>query len=127
MGLLTKSDILASRLKSEVVDVPEWGGSVRVRELSAVQRDSWDSAFRFDAEGNATVESLRNMRARMCAMSVVDENDMPVFSPTETEQLGQLSGVALHRVYAVCRRLNGMDESASKNSEATPDEDSIVG
>ena len=124
MGLLTKGDILASRLKSEVVEVPEWGGSVRVRELSAAQRDSWDSTFRFDAEGNATTESLRNMRARMCAISIVDESDMPIFSPVEADQLGQLSGVALHRVYAVCRRLNGMDDSTAKNSEATPDGDS---
>ena len=125
MGMLTKGDILASRLKSDVVAVPEWGGSVRVRELAAVQRDSWDATFKFDSEGNATPESLRNMRARMCALSIVDENDMPVFSPVEAEQLGQLSGVALHRVYAVCRRLNGMDDSTAKNSEATPDGDSI--
>lgn len=127
MGLLTKSDILGSRLKSEIVEVPEWGGSVRIRELSAAQRDSWDSTFRFDQDGNATAESLRNMRARMCSLSIVDENDMPVFSPMEAEQLGQLSGTALHRVYAVCRRLNGMDDSTAKNSEATPDVDSTSG
>lgn len=122
MALLTKGDILATRLKSEVVEVPEWSGSVRIRELSAAQRDSWDSTFKFDAKGEITPESIRNMRARLCSLCIVDENDMPLFSPTDSDQLGQLSGSALSRIYDVCRRINGME--TEKNSQATPGEDS---
>ena len=41
-GLLTREAILgAAPLRHEDVSVPEWGGVVRVSEMSGAARDTW--------------------------------------------------------------------------------------
>jgi len=43
---LNKEQILrADDLKTEEVDVPEWGGSVRVRVLTGTERDAFESSI----------------------------------------------------------------------------------
>lgn len=51
--ILTKDQILAKdRKKTTDVEVKEWGGSVRLQELSASDRDMWESeSFRVSDDG----------------------------------------------------------------------------
>ncbi len=57
MGLLTKDDILgADDLATEDVEVPEWGGCVRVRALTGTERDAFEAAmFRMPKPGKKGV------------------------------------------------------------------------
>lgn len=126
MGLLTREEMLGRPLRSEVVTVPDFG-DVMILELSAAQRDSWDASFELGDNGKCKPECLRNMRARLCVLSIVDEKRMPVFSPADVESVGGMSSAFIDPVYQACRRLNGFDlEEVGKNSEATPGSDSIT-
>ena len=65
--MLTKEQILESDdLKTEVVDVPEWGGEVTIRIMSGTERDAFEQALYESAPKNKGV-SLKNIRARLCA------------------------------------------------------------
>ena len=45
-ALLTKEQMLAADdIKSERVEVPEWGGDVMVRGLTGTQRDAWEASM----------------------------------------------------------------------------------
>ena len=45
MKALTRDEILgADDLKTESVKVPEWGGTVLVRELTGAERDEWEAS-----------------------------------------------------------------------------------
>lgn len=115
MKLLTREDILAaSDLKRELVEVPEWGGSVYVRAMTGTERDSFEESIieiRQNGKGVSAKPILAAMRAKMCARCMVGENDERLFTDTDVEALGQKSAAALDRVYAVAQRLNAMGEA----------------
>ena len=122
MTLLTKSAILAANdLKTQDVDVPEWGGAVRVRAFSGRERDAFEASM-VRGDGKDRKVDLTNMRARLVALSVVDEAGQRVFTDEEVDLLGAKSGAALDRVFAVAQELNGLSgadvEALAKNSSA---------
>ena len=124
MAILNREAILgADDRPFEDVDVPEWGGSVRIGVMSGTDRDAWDQAL-VRQEKNRTVSNLANIRARLVAYCAVDEAGQRIFSPGDVEALGQKSSAALQRVFDAARRLNGLgpqaEEEAKGNSDPGP-------
>lgn len=108
--LLTRDMILkADNLRTEEVPVPEWGGSVLVRELRGRERDEWEASLAV-MRGKAMVPDVANMRAKLVARSVVGEDGEPVFTQQDVNALGELSAAALNRVFEVASKLSGLDE-----------------
>ncbi|MGP3686534.1 hypothetical protein ACTVZO_17810 [Streptomyces sp. IBSNAI002] len=108
MTYLSAEQILgASDLAYEDVAVPEWGGTVRVRELPGTERDKFEASFLGKDGSSVRAEGLEGFRARLAAASIVDENGKPLFrSPAETKRLGEKSGQALQRVCDAAMRLS---------------------
>lgn len=110
MKALTSDAILAcTALRTERVEIPEWGGFVMVRELTGDERDHYESelakAFR---DGRAL-----QPRALLCAMSVVGETGERLFThETHVARLGKKSGRALDRIADVAERLSGIGKGA---------------
>jgi hypothetical protein len=126
--LLSRDAILgASDIKTEDVSVPEWGGTVRVRGLDAKQRDEFESGL-IETVGKTQRVTMRNARARLAALSIVGEDNEPLFSPADVFLLGEKSGAALDRVFAVASRLSGIGDSdmdeLTKNSSGQSDDSS---
>jgi len=108
MTLLTKDQILAaSDIKTEEVHVPEWGGTVRVSTMTGEARDRFESACVTD-DGKANVS---NVRAKLVASSIVDEDGRLMFTDADIEQLGHKSAAALDRVFEVAQRLSRVSAS----------------
>jgi hypothetical protein len=126
MATLTKEQILkASDLKSETIEVPEWGGSVNIRTLTGAERDAFEQTMVIK-KGKT---NLVNIRARLCAVTIVDDAGNLVFDDKDIEDLGKKSGAALDRVFAVAQRLNGFGdkdiEDLGKNLNKGQSGDSI--
>ncbi|WP_085508499.1 hypothetical protein [Burkholderia pseudomallei] len=115
----------AARLKTESVDVPEWGEgvSVIVSEMSGHARD----AFYAKKEANKAMPISESQAALLLA-TVVDESGAPVLDEADIESLRAQSTAALDRIVAVAVRINGLQasatEDAAKNSAAAPSGDS---
>ena len=129
MSLLTKANILAaSDLKTEDVEVPEWGGTVRVRSFTGRERDAFEASM-VRGDGKDRKVDLTNMRARLVGLTVIDEAGQRLFTDEEVDLLGSKSGAALDRVFAVAQKLNGLSgadvEELSKNSSGVPSAVSI--
>lgn len=111
----------------EDVDVPEWGGRVRVKALTGKERDALESSMIVGKGKNKDV-SLKNLRAKLVARSVVDEQDRAIFTDEDIPALGAKSAAALNRVYEVAQRLSGITQEdvdeLTKNSETAPSDDS---
>lgn len=127
---LTHDDILGAQDRpTEVVDVPEWGGTVTVRALSGAERDKYQSGFqtwRQNDKGILRVVAIDNTNAmaRLVALSVVDAEGKRMFSDGEVTALGERSAKALERVSDVAMRLSGLElqslEVAKEGLKATP-------
>lgn len=129
--LLTRDAILnVLDLQTEDVEVPEWGGMVRVRGLTGSERDAFEQSI-MEQRGRDVALNLRNIRAKLVALSVVDEQGNRVFSDADVKALGQKSAMALQRVFEVAQRLSGLRnedvEELAKNSENGRSDDSIFG
>lgn len=109
MARLTKEQILsANDLKTELVSVPEWGGEVLVTSISGHAKDKLELSF----TNKATIE---NVRARIVALCIVDENGELMFNDSDIVKLGRKSASALDKVFEVAQRLNAIgDEEVEK-------------
>jgi hypothetical protein len=120
MVLLSKDAILAADDRQiRDVDVPEWGGTVRVRALSGLDRDAYEAAFvdaRKQGGPSATVR-LHNFRAKLVVRSLVDSDGERLFSDTDAKALGEKSADVIDRLFDVAREMSGMDDNAVKDAE----------
>lgn len=113
MSLLTRDQILsADDLVTEDVECPEWGGSVRVRTLTGTARDQWEAALSPDKKG--AKPKLENIRAGLCAASIIDESGQMVFTPADVAKLGMKSAKALDRIFDKARDLSGLSDDDVK-------------
>ena len=129
MSLLSKTAILAAQdLQTEDVEVPEWGGAVRVRSFTGRERDAFEASM-VRGDGRDRRVDLTNMRARLVGLTVIDESGQRLFTDEEADLLGAKSGAALDRVFAIAQKLNGLSgadvEEFSKNSNGVPSAVSI--
>jgi hypothetical protein len=129
-SLATKDMILGSvDLKSEDVFVEEWQATVRVREMTGTERGIFEASVSkvTTTGGNTNAElDVQQLRVRLCALCMVDEDGQRLFADTEVEKLGAKSARALQAVFDVAARLSGISDSAVEEalgeSEAIPQE-----
>lgn len=112
-GVLGRDDILRlSDRKTEILEVPEWGGSVRIRELDAWQQSQYEQALIATEEGEdgkvRLVSRTEGARVRLAAFGIVDDDGRPLF--TEEELRGR-SARAIRRIAEAVKRLSDIDET----------------
>lgn len=129
--LLSREAILAANDRPfEDVEVPEWGGIVRVQGMTAGERSKWEASYQKrhkDRSGKTTIEvdwdAQLSFRERLVAMSLVDEAGGRLFSDSDIKALAAKSAAAMERIVNVANRLNGVSQDDMKelegNSEAT--------
>jgi hypothetical protein len=124
MSLLSKGEIFAADDRVfEDVDVPEWGGTVRLRGLNGTERDAYEASMQKQV-GGKQVQDLRNFRARLVALSAINEDGTTMFEQNEVAALAKRSSVALSRLFDAACRLSGITDEDVKdlegNSEPAP-------
>lgn len=136
MKLLNFDDILAKQDKEfEDVEIPEWGGTVRIAAMSGTDRDRWElSMMQADdkSERGFKMNFDAYSRVRLVALCLVDDDFNRVFVTDEqVKALGQKSGAVMDRLYGVAQRVNGLSdddiEDLEKNSESAQNGDSGSG
>jgi hypothetical protein len=111
MAILTKEQILgADDRRTADVEVPEWGGTVRVRALSGAERDSYEVALAGIRPDGTSRPNLVNVRARLVALSVVDEDGKRLFTDADAKALGDKSAAAMQRVFETAQRLSALTD-----------------
>jgi hypothetical protein len=120
--MLNKQAILAaSDIKSECVNVPEWGGDVMVFGMTGRERDEFEGSI-VELKGQNQTLHMQNIRAKLCAISIRDAEGKRMFDPSDVKALGDKSASALQRIFEVAQRLSGLTtddvESLAKNLES---------
>jgi len=125
---LTRQAILTAKdIKTESIHVPEWmdeegNDLVLVKGLNGKERDAYE-ASQVQIEGGQVKFNKENIRAKLIALTVVNEELNSIFSIGDVEALGQKSGAALARVFEVAQKLSGLTqeslEKTEKNSTTT--------
>jgi hypothetical protein len=112
--MLTREEILSkTKLKTETVNVPEWGGPVFVSEMTGEARERWELSLQEKDEKGRRV----NLRANLIIATVVDASGNNVFLDDDAEIIGKLSANSLLSICDVAQRLNGLREEDVKRAE----------
>lgn len=115
MGILSREQILAApNGRTKDVPVPEWGGEVRIQQLSMSDLEVVNSFVGSDS-GKMLVA---------VALSVVDEEGKPMFTQVDVEALGHKNIDAMKLLADEVAKLNDWDKAINgateKNSESGP-------
>jgi hypothetical protein len=122
--ILTKDEILkADDLKRELVDIPEWGGSVYVKMLTGAERDDLEASVMLGSGKRNYV----NLRAKMVVLSTVDAEGNRLFTIQDIKAIGGKAVAALDRIFTVAQRLSKMtpkdiNDLAKKSNPAQADD-----
>lgn len=113
MTLLSRQDILSAKdIKTQDIEVPEWGGTVRIATLSGTARDMFESLI-------SSKDGMKDIRAKLVAASIVDDKGALMFSIDDVVSLGRKSCSALDRVFNASLTLSAIGnmnvEQLSKN------------
>lgn len=125
--ILTKEQILdASDLPTMDVDVPEWGGTVRIGSMTAGDRNAIEEAFHAaKAKGRDIPANLRELIVSLC---VVDASGQRMFSSADMAALSKKSAAAVSRIADAAMAFNRLSgealEEARGNSEPDRSADS---
>jgi len=111
MKQLTAEQILqAPRAKPVPVEVPEWGGIVHVRMLTAGELDQ------FQMQVSDQPKDSRQVRGLLVAVCCCDEQGYPLFTEAQVEQLAALDCAPMERVFEAAQKLNGLARSAQDDA-----------
>lgn len=111
MALLSRDQILdAKDMKTVDVSVPEWGGEVRIRMLSGTERDAFEASMIEMKKDGSQKRNVENVRARLVALCIVNEQGETMFNRADIRMLGNKSAAALQRVFDACNELNAVTE-----------------
>ena len=102
--------LAAADMATEDVYVPEWDASVRIKTLTGAERDYFESSI-IRRDGKVVSQNLQNVRARLCALCIVDEAGQRVFGEEDEYALGRKSASALDRIFTAARRLNNLSDA----------------
>lgn len=126
MGLRDKVLSLKSRLRRERVELPELADvlgdeELYVREMTGRERDDFEQSrvkLHFDSRGRGQAESnFANLRARLVAKCLTGADGKRLFDDEEADQVGELPGSILDKLYETAQRLSGLSKEAEVELE----------
>jgi len=109
MTTLREQILAADDRPVEQLYVPEWNLTVSLRTISAGERDAFGASNDPRLSGGKPV-NYATLRARFCALVLVDEAGQRIFSDDDIEALAAKSANAIDRVWEAASKLNRMAE-----------------
>lgn len=124
MTYLTRDQIITVDDRTyEDVECPEWGGTVRIRSLSAGEFDRYQKSI-INQKGNNRTVNLENVRTKLCVLCMVDDKGNQLFSEGDIGALSRKSSKPVDRIFEAAQRLTGMTdedvEELAGDLDATP-------
>lgn len=116
---LSRDDILSAAIKTDEVDVPEWGGKVLVRELTSHEATELGFGMVTD-EGGIDRSKVPDMMAKAVVLAVVDENGDRLFSEDDIELLRQKSFGPIQRIAKTIFDLSTMSKTKEGDDSKNP-------
>ena len=122
MQLLNKQQILGAEDRGgKTVEVPEWGGAVRLTELTAADFNDLASFAQRNPEKSGAETRYRE---RFLARCIVDEHGTRLFTDEDIETLSGKCGRVVQRLFVEAQKVNALDAAAigdaEKNSATSP-------
>jgi hypothetical protein len=124
--ILSADDILkANDLERITIEVPEWGGSVEMWDLTEQESTAWEKEIAIeDGKESGLEERYDRVRVSLVARVLRKPDGTRLFGESQLEALGKKSGKPIRRLFEIALERNGIRkanvEEMVKNFVATP-------
>jgi hypothetical protein len=108
--LTREAFLAATALPTETVTIPELGGVIEMRGLSAATRDEFEKTM-WEKKGKTRQLNMQNIRARLVAMCAVDEAGQRLFTEEDVAAIGEIRADVIDRLFSVAQRLSGLGDN----------------
>jgi hypothetical protein len=120
---LTREQILSNKsFRSKTIEIPEWGGEVRLKAMSGADREAMESVVSEDVGGKLQIKKGVSYMAEMLLRTWCDDDGNLLFKPDEINLIQEKDSVILARIFKVAAEVNGLsgdeEKVIEKNSEA---------
>jgi len=105
-----KSIFKAVDIDIKEVSVPEWGGAICVRGLTARERDHFETSI-------GSTANLDNLRARLVVLSICDADGERIFKDSDAIELGKKNAQVVNRLFDIARSMSGMTDADVQDLE----------
>lgn len=103
MTVLSKKDILEKKDgQTRTVHISEWDGDIIVSTMTGFSRDRFEASVLGKNGGMNT----QNIRAKLVAACVVDEEGNLMFTEDDVNKLGRKSCTALDKIFIEAQKIN---------------------
>lgn len=110
---LSKDTILSCQdLESTAVDVPEWEGTVYVRQWTGAERSISQEMFP-DAD---STEGQVDAMARILCLAICDEKGFLIFNEKDASELAKKNYKVLERLFYEVMKINGIGKDAEEDA-----------
>jgi hypothetical protein len=111
--MLTRDEILkADDLRRIDVEVPEWGGTIRLRVVTSKERHRFQTEIAKAKDGVPP-----DFMEKFLVACAVDDAGKPLFSDEDIAALRGKSAVVLTKLFNKAAELNGMTDAAIEEIE----------
>jgi hypothetical protein len=132
--LLTREQILEAKdIQTKEIEVPEWGGKLRIKQLSAKEYNDIEMsqfnikkmrAKQLSQSGNVNIDleevindnAIKNQKIMLIVKSCVDENMKPLFTEADIELLASKNVNVVEKVVAEIVEFNDATAIESKKN-----------
>lgn len=109
--LLTREQILAARdVPARELDVPEWGGRIRLRAMTGVDRDEYMTALAAAQKAGEEGQRWHRLMALLVTLCAVDDRGDRIFVPDDVESLATKSAAVLERISNEVQAVNALGD-----------------
>lgn len=107
-----------TKVNIEVIEVPEWGGDLGVRNLSSGEVSLYHSKLMQQPKDKAphvTSARLRHANAWLVIMGSCDDSGDPIFAEADIPELERKDNAGMSRVADAIQRLSGLGDYAQSS------------
>lgn len=109
-AMLSRESLLLALKALPSEDVTVSGGAVRVRGLSAKERDEYEASC-WQGRGEKRDLNFKNLRAKLIVRSVVNEDGTRMFSDADVDLVGDLNAKDADALFSAAQRLSGLTKA----------------
>jgi len=115
---LTKEDVASvSDIKVEEIDVPEWGGVVRMKEMNGIGRDAFEKEVTARTDKDSSMD-ITGLRPLLLSLVLCDSQGVLLYEGAEgVEILNGKSAKVVGRLFEKAQTMNNIGETALEQAE----------
>lgn len=121
-GLSREAFLRPAKVHVVEVPVPELGGSVFVKGMTAKDRSRFETQFQLSS-GKSNTRRMKEIRERLVIACLCDEEGVLLLQDSDVDAVGSQPAAVIERIVEAAQKVCGMSnddvEDLAKNSEET--------